>query len=399
MTSSDTYDSTGVSYYTIPSFTFTNGTTLPDVKVAYRSINPESPSGVVLIPTCYAGLINTTLTFTKAPYDALAGYHVVVVAMLGNGESSSPSNKPLFPLPGELRYADCIRAYHALLTEHLGVTSLEAVVGFSMGGQQSYQFCVMFPDFSKRAVVICGSARTSPHNYAFLEGPVAALTHAIDYIAWAEMKAKMARGETVGVNLKQVRPRHGLRAFGRAYAAWTTSARWYMEGWWGKPKEQGGLGFDSVDAYIAGVMEERFAAWDADDLLALARMWQAGDVTDVVPGRERAAITLPGGWRVRTDQDEDSFRAALADIRAKVLLMPCRTDQYFRPEESETELAHLKHGRLCVIESVWGHVAGGGLNPKDVDFMNARIAEFMHDDNDGGSFDVKELKDTLGRES
>lgn len=41
--------------------------------------------------------------------------------------------------------------------------------------------------------------------------------------------------------------------------------------------------------------------------------------------------------------------------------MPARTDQYFPPEDSEVEVKHLKKGELRVIETVWGHIAGGKL--------------------------------------
>src|ERR1700712_772127 len=138
MTNNPAYDATGISHHTIPTFAFSSGTTLHDVHVAYRSFNVSSTAGVVLIPTCYSGLINATLNFSSAPYDALAKYHVVVVAMLGNGESASPSNKKFFPEVGELRYQDLVKAQYLLLTEGLGVKELEAVIGFSMGGQQAY---------------------------------------------------------------------------------------------------------------------------------------------------------------------------------------------------------------------------------------------------------------------
>ena len=63
--------------------------------------------------------------------------------------------------------------------------TLEAVIGFSMGGQQAYYWAVMYgtgPNpFLKHAVVICGSAKTSGHNYAFLEGPTSALITSHDY--------------------------------------------------------------------------------------------------------------------------------------------------------------------------------------------------------------------------
>lgn len=86
--------------FEIPDFTFASGAK-QSVKIAYLSINPTSTKGTVLIPTCFGGRINTTLNFTTG---ALREYHVVVVAMLGNGESSSPSNDETFPRDYSLRY-------------------------------------------------------------------------------------------------------------------------------------------------------------------------------------------------------------------------------------------------------------------------------------------------------
>lgn len=366
------YDSTGIEYYTIPKFTFTSGTSLHEVKVAYRRFNPESTAGTILIPTCYGGHINTTLTLTVAPNDALAKYQVVVVAMLGNGESSSHSNKAFFPEPGELRYQDVVRAQHQLLTEHLKVSSLVAVMGFSMGGQQAYHWAVMYPDFVQNVIAICSSARTSAHNYAFLEGPIAALTNSIDYIAWRAMKAKIARGEEVGQNMKEVVPKNGIRAFARTYAAWLTSAAWFRDREWSK----GIFGFDSLDAWMKA-REDGYMIWDAQDLLVLARMWQLGDVGDALPGPEEATGIKELGYKV---PDDASYEKALKSIKAKVLLLPCRTDQYFPPADSEIETKYLQNGRVEVIESTWGHVAGGGLNPKDTAFLNERIGKFLAED-------------------
>ena len=383
MPASTPYDSSGIEYHTIPTFSFASGTTLHDLKVAYKSINPDSSSkGVILIPTCYGGRINTTLSFTTAPYDCLKDYHVVVVAMLGNGESSSPSNKAFFPVPGELHYEDCIRAQHALLTAHLQVSSLEAVIGFSMGAQQAYYWAVMYPGFVKRAVPICGSARTSPHNYAFLEGPISGLTNAIDYVAWRQMKDKKQRGEgEFKGDWEKLRPERGLRVFGRCYNAWLTSATWFRERWWSqrgesREGEKGnadrGLGFASVEEYIVAFSEEGLLSWDAEDLLVLGRMWQMGDVGRVIPGEEMEVTTLGGA-----EWNDEMYRKALASIQAEVLVMPCRTDQYFPPEDSEIEMQYLKKGTFAPIESIWGHGAGGGLNERDVKWMNERIGKFL----------------------
>lgn len=157
------YDPTGIQTFSIPSFQFPSGVT-KDIKISYRQFNPTSPK-TVLIPTCYGGRINTTLNFTSG---ALKDHHVIVVAMLGNGESSSPSNDEDFPEDYSLRYPNCINAQYKLVTEHLGIKGLDAVIGFSMGGQQAYHWAVMHGSgenpFVKNTVVICGSAKTSGHS-------------------------------------------------------------------------------------------------------------------------------------------------------------------------------------------------------------------------------------------
>ena len=306
--------------------------------------------------------------------------------MLGNGESDSPSNKALFPAPGELRYEDVVRSQYILLTEHLGVQELESVIGFSMGAQQAYYWAVMYPDFVRCAVPICGSARTSPHNYAFLEGPIGALTTSIDYIAWKEVRERRARGEgEFKGDWEKLRPEKGLRAFGRGYNAWLTSASWFREGWWGvrgeSREEEGemgnadqGLGCGSVEEYIVNMSEEGFLSWDAEDLLVLGRMWQMGDVSTVIPGEKSEMSKL--GY-VQKEKDDEAFRRALQSVKAKVLVMPSKTDQYFPPEDGELEAKYLNHGVFDPIPSIWGHVAGGGMNPRDVTWMNREIGKFL----------------------
>jgi homoserine acetyltransferase len=262
MPSTEPYDPTGISFFSIPSFQFSSGV-IKDVRIAYRSFN-TSAKKVALVPTCYGGHINRTLNFALG---ALAAHHVIVVGMLGGSESSSPSNDPSFPSDYSIRYEDCINAQYILLTKHFKLVSLDVVLGFSMGGQQAYHWAVKYGSgpqpFVKNAVVICGSARTSGHNYAFLEGPISALETSFDYNG----------GE---YRMKGVKPVEGLRAFGRAYAAWLSSPEWFRQELWRKG------GAKSLKEYLhppPGLGP--FESWDPEDLLVLARMWQAGDVGTV----------------------------------------------------------------------------------------------------------------------
>ena len=335
MPSSEAYDPTGVDYFEIPNFRFQDGTVLPHVRIAYRSFN-GSASKKALIPTCFGGRVNTTLNFADS---ALSQYHVIVVALFGNGESSSPSNDHAFPRA--LDYRDCVRAQYKLVKEHLGIKLLDAVIGFSMGGQTVYHWAVMYPEFVKNVVPICTSARTSLHNHQFLEGPKAALKNSIDY-------------EDGKYKEKGTPPIRGLRAFGRAYSAWLFSPEWFEDRYF-----ETKLGFKSLEEWTVEGAEKGYEKWDPEDLLVMAEMWQKGDISKLNPAHS------------------NSLEAALASIKARVLLMPGRTDQYFRVEASERESRYLTRCEMAVIESFWGHTAGGGSNLDDTQWLSQRIAEFL----------------------
>jgi homoserine O-acetyltransferase len=82
--------------------------------------------------------------------------------------SSSAADAADFP--AVVTMADNVRAQHRLLTGHFGVTRIAAAYGFSMGAGQAYHWAALFPELVERAIVVCGSARTSVHNKVFLSG-------------------------------------------------------------------------------------------------------------------------------------------------------------------------------------------------------------------------------------
>ena len=52
-----------------------------------------------------------------------------------------------------------------------------------------------------------------------------------------------------------------------------------------------------------------------------------------------------------------------------------------RPEDSEIEVEHLKNGELAVLETIWGHIGGGGANDADTEWMDKKIAAFLKQGN------------------
>lgn len=124
---------------------------------------------------------------------------------------------------------DNVRAQYKLVTEQLGVKHARAVIGWSMGAGQTYQWVTSYPEFMNIGVPFCGSAKTSLHNQVFLEGEKSALLAAKKQSSAGSGKdGILPRGEEYrswAAEEKVV----GLKAFGRGYAGWGLSQAFYRE--------------------------------------------------------------------------------------------------------------------------------------------------------------------------
>lgn len=317
------------------------GGILPNAVTAYRTYgDPKNPC--IVFPTCYGAKLDSQAYMVGE--DKVLNpnkYYIVTFALFCNGESSSPSNTPV-PYNGpyfpSISYADNARAQYTVLTEKLGMKHIYCVVGFSMGGQMCYHWPVMYPEYLDRYIVICGSARTSCHNKAFLEGPKAALRASKDF----------QDGHYTSI------PQHGIRAYGRVYCPWAYGQTWF--------RNKGYL-FNGHYSSMEDFMRERWESnyllnWDANDMLALLNTWQTADVSAI--------------------KDGGDLEKCLGAVKAKGLIMPCKTDLYFTPEDSEVEISYLKStAKLVIIESFWGHVAGGSSSPDDLAFVQAQVKAFL----------------------
>src|SRR6478752_638509 len=230
--------------------TLQSGARLEGAKLAYVTRGTLSPSGdnAVLFPTYYTGTHRENLAMIGAGRALDPARHfIVIVNLLGNGESSSPSNYPNFPAPS--LFDNVVLQWRLL--EHLRVRRLALAFGWSMGAQQAYHHAALFPERVAALLAVCGSARTSPHNWVFLEGVKAAL----------EADANAAA------------PSRGLAAFGRVYAGWAYSQAFFRE----RLYEQ--LGHASPQALL-GAWAREHQTYDANDLLCVLSSWQRADISD-----------------------------------------------------------------------------------------------------------------------
>jgi homoserine O-acetyltransferase/O-succinyltransferase len=318
------------------------GITLTGARIVYDVHGEPNAArdNVILFPTRYGGTAadNRYLIGEGMALDP-SRWCIVVPNMLGNGVSSSPSTTPA-PLDGPrfppTTVHDNVVLQQRLLSEELGVQRLALVVGWSMGGQQAYEWASWFPDLVPRAAVICGAAKTTPHTHVFLEGVRSALT----------CDAAFAGGEYAEPPLR------GLRAMGRVWAGWALSQAWYRRHMYR------GLGYATLEDFLVRYWEGIYLSRDANNLVSMMRTWQAADVS-------------------ANERHRGDFAAAMRAIEAEVLVMPGETDLYFPPEDSAEEVALLRRGRLLPIPSVWGHYAGGGRAPEDVAFIDRALAELL----------------------
>ena len=258
--------------------------------------------------------------------------------MIGNGLSTSPSNTAApwgrGAFPG-FTVHDNVQCQHRLVRGHLGIEGLRLVMGFSMGALQTFEWGAQYPEMIDALLPICGAARCSPHNRLFLDG-VAATLRADPAFAGGWYEAQ---------------PMTGLLAFGRVYAGWLFSQRFFRERAW----EAMGLG--SVEDVVR-LVQAYFLRRDANDLLAMLWTWQHADI----------------GANQRFHGD---FDAALGAIGARTIVMPCDTDLYFCVADSEYEVARLPNAELRPISSPAGHFAGSGADPVGKAAIDAAITDLL----------------------
>jgi homoserine O-acetyltransferase len=148
-----------------------SGEVLRDVRVGFLTVGElnADKSNVILFPTWFTGTARNLLEFEVIGPGKLADtdkYHVIAVDALANGVSTSPSNSAHqsgaeFPV---ISIGDMVNSQRRLLTEHLGIHHVYAVMGISMGGMQTFDWMGRYPKFMEHAVPIDGSPKMTSYD-------------------------------------------------------------------------------------------------------------------------------------------------------------------------------------------------------------------------------------------
>jgi homoserine O-acetyltransferase/O-succinyltransferase len=321
-------------------FTVQSGETIRDARLVWKSHGALSPQrdNVVLYPCSY-GAKHEDLEWLIGPDRILdpTRWFIVIPNMFSNGVSSGAAETPDYP--HLVTSWDSVQAQRRLLAEQFDVHSLHAVYGFSMGAQQAYHWAATFPDAVKRAIVVCGSARTAEHNKVFLSGLLRTLEAAVEHLGNGRFSAE---------------PKATMRAIGHIYAGWAISQDFYRE-----RLHLTVLGAPDLETYLRTDWEASFTRRRAANCYAQLVTWYHGDISN---------NPLYGG----------DLTKALNAIRARVLLLPSETDLYFRVADNALELKHLADAELKPIPTIWGHRAGNPVaSPADAAFLKQAVRSWL----------------------
>lgn len=253
-------------HFSLDGFKLDSGLSLgPGATLAYRVYGapPDESAGrgLILHPTSFDA-VHTEVDEEVGPGKMLDidRYCVVVMNMLGNGISFSPSTSPMYPparssYPSLITVGDNVRAQAAALHERFGTNKrckvgegsdcaagrdlirpprLSLIYGYSMGALQALEWAVRFPDAVARVAAVCGTARCAPINDCFLLSLEAALCADPAWHATSDN----------GAGYFESTPSKGLKAFARIYSGWGIGSKWYEDDVFKH------FGFESAESFI-----------------------------------------------------------------------------------------------------------------------------------------------------
>jgi len=309
-------------------FKLENGQVIRDCRIGYRTFGKlnEARSNAIIFPT-WAGGTSEQLKGSIGPGKLVDSnrYFVIAVDALANGVSSSPSNSKLQPrmnFPG-ITLRDSVNTQYELATRILKLNHVRAVIGISMGGMQTFQWIVSYPDFMDLGIPIVGSPRLAPYDLLLWQSQLDGIMNDRNWNN-GDYTVNPARiPEYEFSSLLLTTPDHFNKEMTRA----------------------------KVLDELRQAREAKGGGFDANDKVRQVQAMMALDVSAPFSG---------------------SLERAAGRVKAKVFVVVAKFDHVVTPGPA-LEFAQLLHAKVMVLEGDCGHIAtaceANKLNPAVDEFL------------------------------
>lgn len=308
------------------SFVLEGGGILPELQIAYCTYGKLNPSQDNVIWICHALTANADAADW---WNGLVGegkifdpnFHFIICANIIGSCYGSTSPLSINPITGQ-RYGrdfplvtirDMVAA-HQLLQQHLGINKIKFAIGGSMGGQQVLEWAITDPNLFENICLLATNAVHSPWGIAFNEAQRMAIE--------------------ADPTIYDDAPEAGKRGIEAARAIAMLSYRNYKTYQFSQSEEN----LDTIQAFRASTYQryqglKLHLRFNVLSYLALSKAMDSHNV-----GRGRGGV-----------------ESALAQVRAKTVVISIQSDILFPVQEQEFIATHIPNARLEIFDSLYGH--------------------------------------------
>jgi homoserine O-acetyltransferase/O-succinyltransferase len=302
------------------------GAILPELEIAYHTWGTLNSDADNVIWVCHALTANSDV---ESWWPGMVGkgllfdpekYFIVCANVLGScygttGPASinTETGRPWLRDFPAVTIRDLVNV-HEILRKHLGIKNIHSVIGASIGGFQSLEYCIMYPGIVDRLIFIASSCKQSPWAIGFSESQRLAMEADQSFVA------NVPDGGKAG--LKAARS-IALLSYRNAPAYNRTQAEQDDE-------KLDNFRASSYQAYQGDKLVNRFNPYSYYTLVKLS------DTHNTGRGRGGTA-------------------KALARIKARALCIGITSDILFPVEEQKYVAANIPDAEYVEIDSFYGH--------------------------------------------